>query len=415
MKRRIHIDELKLGMRVVELDRPWLDSPFLFQGFTVNTLDELNQVRRLCEYVFVEDDAPAEAAETAARRAEAGARVQVRAEPVAAAGGGDAVALEQELDTARGVYKSALDGVRTVTRALRSGHMFSSETVRRTVEDIVASVLRNSSALLWFAQLKSRRGYAALHAINVAVYAVALGRHLGLPEPALVELGVGALLHDVGKLRLPPALLTKRGPLSAAERRALERHPVLGFRLLEHAPEIPRSALLVALQHHEACDGSGYPRGIGGGRIHEYARIVAVVDRYDNLTSDRPQHDGVSPQSAVKSLYELRGGVLDEGLVDAFIQFLGLYPVGSLVELSSGEVGIVIGSNPRQRLRPKVLIVMNERKERALPLRVVDLQHTRRLRSGGAYGIRRALDPHSYGLDLNPYIQGYKARSLGGV
>lgn len=411
MKRRIHIDELKLGMRVVELDRPWLDSPFLFQGFTVNTVDELNQVRQLCEYVFIEDDAPV--AEAAGSRAHSnpGARIEVRADPVAGAGG-EAVALEQELDTARGVYKSALEGVRVMARDLRSGRMFSSETVRRTVEGIVSSVLRNSSALLWFAQLQSREGYAALHAINVAVYAVALGRHLGLPEPALVELGVGALLHDVGKLKLPPALLAKTGRLSAAERQALERHPVLGFRLLEHAPDIPRSALLVALQHHEACDGSGYPRGISAGRIHEYARIVAVVDRYDNLTSDRPQRDGVSPQSAVKTLYELRGRVLDEGLVDAFIQFLGLYPVGSLVELSSGEVGIVIGSNPRQRLRPKVLIVMNERKERALPMRIVDLQRTRRLHGGGAYDIRRALDPHSYGMDLNPYIKGYKARSL---
>lgn len=413
MKRRIHVSDLTLGMRVVELDRAWLDSPFLFQGFTVSSVDELSQVRQLCDYVFVEDaSAPAKpAAKAPVREAGAAASLATAADLVTRSRPAG-TSLERELETARMVFKRAVDCTREVFQDARAGRAFDARGTQDAVREIVASALRNSSALLWYAQLQSREGYNALHAVKAAVYAAALGGHLGYPEDTLVELGIGALLHDIGKLKLPAELLQKSGSLTPAERALMQKHTAFGFRLLEHTPDLPRSALLVALQHHENVDGSGYPKGCLAERTHQFSRLVAVVDRYVGMTSDRPQRDGVSPEQAVKTLYELRGTELDEKFVDAFIQLLGVYPVGSMVELSSGEVGIVIGNSPKQRLRPKVLVILNERKEKALPLRIVDLQQIRTYGTGAPYDIRRALDPHSYGMDLNPYIKGYKSRAL---
>ena len=419
MKRRIHVGDLTIGMRVVQLDREWLDSPFLFQGFTVSSVDELSQVRQLCEYVFVDEEekSAATVSRPAASRSSRPSAVVThqRIEREATQRRPKQTSLEQELDTARGVYKQAVEQTREVFHDARTGRMFDAGGARETVRGIVSSALRNSSALLWYAQLQSREGYTVLHAINAAVYAAALGSHLGYPEETLIELSIGALLHDIGKLKLPAELLQKAGPLTPAERALMQKHTTYGFRLLEHTPDLPRSALLVALQHHENCDGGGYPKGCLADRTHSFSRLVAVIDRYVGLTSDRPQREGMSPQAAVKTLYEMRGTALDAQFVDAFIQLLGVYPVGSVVELSSGEVGIVIGSNAAQRLRPKVLIILNERKEKALPLRIVDLQQIRTFGLDEPYDIRRALDPHSYGMDLNPYIKGYRSRALSVV
>lgn len=399
-------------MHVVELDRPWLETPFLFQGFTVRSAEEITQLRRLCDHVLVDDVAPSATPKAVARAGKPARKATSEPVPprriIGARDYGPELSLEAELGPAKLAYRGALQQVHRIFGDARGARLFDTTPARKAVREMVESVLRNPSAMLWFAQLQNREGYTALHSVNVAVYALALGRHLGFPEQALTELGLAALLHDVGKLGVAREILHKQGPLSERELEAVRRHTVLGFEALRASNDLPQSVMTVALQHHEALDGSGYPEGLRGNQIEYFARLVAVVDRYDAMTSDRYHRDGVSPQEALKTLYELRHGVLDPELVSEFIRCMGVYPVGSLVELSSGEVGIVIGANLLKRLRPKVLLIMNRAKKPQLPERIVDLGHSSR----ESLSVSRALNPHTYGIDLNPHIQGYRVGIL---
>jgi putative nucleotidyltransferase with HDIG domain len=415
LRTRVSAQDLKIGMHVVELDRPWLDSPFLFQGFTISNLEELNQLRQLCEYVIVDQEgAEAPTPPTPTRRAPP-PRLG-RFEEVERARGTkvyrSSATLEDELERAKDSYREALTRVHQVFSDTRHGQMFDIKATRQAVQTIVESVLRNPSALVWFAQLQNRESYTALHCVNVSVYAVTLGRHMGLPPNHLQELGLGGLLHDIGKLRIPKEILSKSERLTPAEAAKMKLHTTLGYEMLSQIDDMPASVLSMALRHHEAVNGQGYPGGLKGDQIDYYSRIIAVVDRYDALTSDRYYRDGVSPQDAIKVLYELRGDVLDESLVNGFIQCLGVFPVGTVVELTSGEVGIVISSNQQRRLRPKLMLILDEEKRPKLPVKVVDLAHATTDIDGQPYAVLRTLDPHSFGLNLNRYIHEYKSRSL---
>jgi putative nucleotidyltransferase with HDIG domain len=424
LKTRVSAQDLKIGMHVVELDRPWLDSPFLFQGFTIKTLEELNQLRQLCEYVFVSEMAatgefrrPGVGATLPVEKGEQPARPRLGTfEEVKRAQGTKVyhttAPFEEEIERAKDSYRGALARMHQVFDDVRTGRMFDIKTTRLAVRSIVESVLRNPSALVWFAQLQNREAYTALHCVNVSIYAVTLGRHLGLPPQNLLELGLGGLLHDIGKLRIPTEILRKPGRLTEAEFAKMKMHTTLGYEMLSQVDGLPPSVLSMALRHHEARNGQGYPGGLKAEEIDYYSRIIAVVDRYDALTSDRYYRDGVSPQDAIKVLYELRSDVLEEDLVNGFIQCLGVYPVGTVVELTSGEVGIVISSNAQRRLRPKVMLILDEQKRPKLPVKVVDLAHAQTDAQGDVYAVLRTLDPHSFGLNLNRYIHEYKARSL---
>jgi putative nucleotidyltransferase with HDIG domain len=413
-RRRIHSNDIRLGMHVVELDRPWLETPFLFQGFTVRNLEEITQLRRLCDYVLIDDTAPAEHPKRAAPNARSSpsepalTKSTASRRIVGARDYGPELNLEAELEPAKLAYRSALQRVHRLFDDSRSGRLFDSTAARQSVHAVVKSVIRNPSALLWFAQLQKREGYIALHSVNVTVYAVALGRHLGFPEDALTELGLAALLHDVGKLQVPSELLNKAGRLTPEETERVRHHALLGAQALETLIDLPQSVVTVALRHHEALDGSGYPGGSKGDEIDYFSRLVGIVDRYDALTSDRCYRDAVSPQEALKILYKLRDRVLDAELVSQFIRCMGVYPVGTLVELSSGEVGMVIGNNLQRRLRPKVLITLNDSKRPQLPERIVDLAHARQ----ETLAVTRALNPHSYGIDPNWHIQRYRSGGL---
>jgi putative nucleotidyltransferase with HDIG domain len=195
------------------------------------------------------------------------------------------------------------------------------------------------------------------HSVNVALFSLTLGIHLGLEEEELIELGIGALLHDVGKLKIPGAVLRKPGRLSDDEFEVIKQHTSLGFELLREIPDITTATALIALNHHERVDGSGYPRGLKGDEIHTYGRIVSVADVYEALTANRVYRSGYLPHQAFEFLLGAGGTQFDESVVQAFVQTIAIYPVGVTLQLSNGQRCVVVRTQPRQTHRPVVRVL----------------------------------------------------------
>jgi HD-GYP domain-containing protein (c-di-GMP phosphodiesterase class II) len=282
---------------------------------------------------------------------------------------------------------------------------------KKLVAGLVGSIVRNPDALTWMTQLKSKDAYTAEHSLNVCILTLTFARHLGMDEVTMKEIGLGGFMHDIGKLRVPLDILNKPGKLTEGEFELMKKHPTYGRDLLNRSGGVPSSTIDIAFSHHERAVGQGYPRGIQGEAISRFARIVAIVDVYDAISSDRIYHRGLSPQDSMKRLYEWRNGSLDGELVEQFIQALGVYPLGSVVELNSGELAIVLSTDPKSRLQPKVLIATNAEKQLALPHRIVDLT-TETRRVGGGLAIRRVARPGDYDFDIGMIVKDHR-RLLG--
>lgn len=353
-------------MYVARLDRPWLESPFLFQGFAIESEAELEQLRALCRYVYVE-----EGGRQAAAPLRHAVTVPTPKAPAPAAPDTDAVrkalrkAVKARLSTRR-----YLNGV---MQDVRLGRSVSTADARAVVGELVESVAANLSAALWLTNLKRKDEYTSIHSLNVCVLSVAFACHLRLPRERIETIGLGALLHDVGKMRTPQALLNKPGRLSSEEFEVLRRHPVDGFEIVSAAGGVPRQALEIIRHHHERLDGRGYPDGLRGEEIGRHVLITAIADIYDAVTSDRAYHRAISPHDGLKVLYRMADGGLGKELVEEFIRCIGIYPVGSVVRLGSGVLAQVVSSRAEERLRPVVSLLRDAGGEPILPRRVVDL------------------------------------------
>ena len=278
----------------------------------------------------------------------------------------DTVSFEEELREARKVRGEAEDLVRVFMDRVRIDGDIMPDRVNQTVGKMVESVLRNQDALASLSRLKNRDDYTFGHCVNVCILSLAIGRHMGLGEGPLNELGVGALLHDIGKMLVPEEILKKPGPLTSAELKEMQKHTSLGGELLYKTREISEASRAVAMHHHEKYDGSGYCDRLSGMGIHIYARIGAVADVYDAMTSDRVYQKGMSAEVALRRLYQFKGVHFDPLLVDRIIKCLGIYPIGTLVELNTGEVAVVSMTNHADPLKPRVLMLY-DRSKRRLP------------------------------------------------
>ncbi|NNG14687.1 MAG: HD-GYP domain-containing protein [Gammaproteobacteria bacterium] len=270
---------------------------------------------------------------------------------------------------------------------------------------MVDSIVRNPDAMQWLTNLRKRDEYTAIHSMNVCIFALSFGRYLGLGDAELNELGIGALLHDIGKMRMPLEILNKEGRLSDEEYDIVRQHAQHGYEILQQTPGLPPSALEVAYSHHERKKGNGYPRGLTNDQIPLFAKMVAIVDIYDAITSDRAYHHGMNTMDALKNMFEWREHELDSDLVERFISCLGIYPIGSLVELNTDEVGIVISVAQGRRLTPMVMLVRNAEKKTMLPPKTIDLSGFMRGKSEQPVEILKVLEPNAYGIDVREYIQ----------
>lgn len=299
----------------------------------------------------------------------------------------DSVAFEEELVEAKDIRNEAEGLVRDFMGRVRIDGEIQPDKVNSTVGRMVESVFKNQDALASLSRLKSRDDYTFAHCVNVCILSLALGRHMGFSEGELNELGTGAILHDIGKMLVPEDILKKPGRLTDDELSLMQRHTALGGEILGRTREISDAARSVPLHHHEKYDGTGYLDRLEGKGIHIYARIAAVADVYDAMTSDRVYQKGMHPEVAIRRMYQLRGVNFEPELVERLIKCLGIYPIGTFVQLNTGEMAVVRMPNHTDPLKPKVLMLYDSTRRR-LP-RPVDID----LKTDGERWITASKDP----------------------
>ena len=407
---KVEVERLRIGMYVAELDRPWLESPFLFQGFPIRNDDELQQLRETCLFVYIDTEKSIEwqpaGASTSNRKPGREVRFATqglnRKTPRRKIEYKDKEPFTQTLPEAIMLHSAAKDYIGSVLEDVRLGNSIDTGTARELADRLAENIVKNENALVWLTQLKNRDEYTSMHSINVCVLSLFFGRFLGLEEEALGHLGLGALLHDVGKMKVPNEILNKPGRLDSGEKVIMNRHPELGHAILKQHDELHPAVMEIALSHHERYDGSGYPRGLKGKALNQYALIVSIIDFYDAVTSDRAYHIGISPHEALNMMYAEAAKSFPKELVESFIQCLGIYPIGSLVELESGEVGVVMTVNRQQRLNPILTVVLDGNKQPLPQSKMMNLDLL--VRNNTPKRIKTILQSNAYGIDVRQLI-----------
>jgi HD-GYP domain-containing protein (c-di-GMP phosphodiesterase class II) len=383
MKKRVPVGELKFGMYVAELDRPWTDTPFLFQGFVLDSRKQLDTLKKYCATVMVD--------------------AERSALPVAPQSGrtayAETVSVEREAGPARVLYGSSRTMMRDVLSSVKIGRTLDAKRVRSAVTTMTESVLRNPDAMLLLSQLRKKGEYNESHALDVSIYMITFGRFLELELGQIEFLGYLGLLQDVGKLRLPKELLEKRGRLSAEEFALAKLHVNYSTEILRATPGLPDDLPRVAALHHERHDGSGYPGKLRGGEIGMLGSIAAIVDTFDALTVRRPHADPVSPSAAISMLFKWRGVFFDAYLVEQFIRCIGIFPVGSLVNLNTGEIAVVIAQNTARRLQPRVMAIRDAAGDPMQPHKLLDLSRSPKASANEPYRILGTLEFGSVPFD----------------
>ncbi len=406
-KIRVYTSDLQLGMYIAELDRPWTDTPFMFQGFILRKESEIETLRGYCDYVYVdEEQSQADvAAKLTLLRPVTGE--EERADAARASGKSDfsEAVFRSSLTRSHAVYRDARCWIDQMLEDSRLGTSIDTDQARALVTQLADEVIRNPDALIWLTYLKSRDEYTATHCMNVCILALTFGRCLGLDETALHQLGLGALLHDLGKMQIPGEVLNKPGRLTEEEFAIIKKHPGLGFAMLRDDKNLDKASLHIVLHHHERLDGRGYPRGLGEKKIPLLTRISSIVDVYDAITSDRCYHDGIAPAQALENLFKWASGNFDVALLERFIKCIGIYPIGSVVRLSSGEVGIIVASDECNRLKPILLIVQNAEGKPVAPRRLINMASASWEKGGGGPSIEQVLEPKDVGVDIKAVLQ----------
>jgi HD-GYP domain-containing protein (c-di-GMP phosphodiesterase class II) len=385
------VDALAPGMYVAELDRPWLGTPFLLQGFHVRSEADIGALREYCRSVWVDPER---------LNREAYGRHCAALAPRRPREYRDTVTIRREMPAARVGMESAHEAIASVFEKLRAGGTLDVETMSQAVEPLVESVLRNKDALAALIRIRRKDDYSYAHSLAVAVWSTLLGRHLALDRETLEALALGSALIDVGKVRIDEGLLTKRVDLDETELASVREH--LGHSIeIVGAAGVAGAVMDVVRFHHERHDGSGYAEGRTGTSIPLLARVAGIADSYDAMISPRPYKRARSSFEAMQELADLKDVAYQGELVEQFMQAVGLFPTGSLVELSTGEVGIVAAQNPSRRLKPKVMLVLDVEKRRSNQFTIVDLMATQA--GSGPIWITKEHPPGAFGIDAEEF------------
>ncbi|WP_404361961.1 HD-GYP domain-containing protein [Marinobacter sp.] len=398
VEKEIPAADVQLGMHVTRLDRPWTETDFPLQGFIVRSLDDIDAIREQCQTVFIEGRVSYR--ERLARKL---GMKKATPEVVPQVTYINKIAFGDELGHAMETFHQCRNLAKNILQTVRLGRVIDLNEVRPVVKGVVASILRNHSALLWLTQIRHKDEYTAEHSMNVCVLSAAFGKHLGLEQSELESLALCGLLHDIGKIKVDDSVLNKPGAFTPAEFEHMKMHPVFGRQILMSVKGIEMVAIDVAHSHHERMDGKGYPRGLEQHQIPWFAKIVGIVDAYDAITGNRVYDSAKSSRQALDIIYKCRGVQFDDELSLEFIRFTGIYPPGSLIELSSGEIGLILESCPANRLRPRVLVVRNAEKE-VCREKILDLMALH-VDDGTAITVLREWPNGSFGVDLNRYLE----------
>jgi len=387
------VDKLEFGMYVAELDRPWEGTPFMFQGFVLSTRTQLDALKKFCKKVYI-DPEKAEAVEepaAAAGKAKPPSVLTTIKEKVTYV---EKAPVVTEMPAARAATQKTATVLKDIFTSLQAGKALDAPRVKEAVTSMTDSVVRNPDAMMLLSRLKEQSAHSLDRALGVSIYMITFGRFLSLPREQLDLLGMLGLLQDVGKMKLPAELLAREGSLTTEEMDTCKGHVVHSVAILKDTTGIPPELPGLSALHHERYDGSGYPHGLRASQIGLFGGIAALVDCFDAITQRRPYGVAVAPSNALDMLYKSRDVHFDGGLVEQFIQCIGIYPVGALVELYTGEIGIVIAQNPSMRLMPRVLAALDSAKRPIKPPQVIDRAKIKRTLERGSVPI----DPSEFFL-----------------
>ena len=431
LKRKIEVSGLRVGMYVSELDRPWLETPFLFQGFFIRSKNEIDELREHCEFVYIDLEQSliaandAQAAKPAQPTQSSGSQERVKrgfwqwllqlfgrkqtppvtAPPKPGEFYKDTVSVADELAVAKNIHSGSLQRLVDVLNSVRQGATLRVPDLEVVVDGMVDSVLRNSTAMALLVRMQESDDYTHAHSLASSMWALIFGRHLGLDRESLKLLGLGGLLLDVGKTKLPQELLQSTEPLNDAEMRHVRSHVQLGVDLLRAAESIDPRVLDMVATHHERYDGSGYPNGLKGNQIPVFGRVGGIVDSYAAMTSDRPYASAMSSYDAMREFKSLADKSFQSELIEQFIQAIGIFPAGTLVELSTDQIAVVLKEHRTSRLLPEVAVILDADGSKLDDFRIIDLgdQPEEQLSSSGIW-IKRGLSPGEFDINLEDYF-----------
>ena len=401
---RVAVRGLVVGMFVSRLDRAWIGTPFPLEGLLLTSEEEVATIQRICTFVYIDTTR--------------GKSPDLRFVEFGAAPASESFSAQDEIAALRtttwvvksdfnqelkvaGVAHGVLEsGIKEVMTDLTEGRHLDLHKLNDGVDAMVDSILRNPSAFAWLKEMKQLDHYSYHHTLGCAIWAASFGRHLGLEREELQKLSLAGLLIDVGKVRLPVDLLLKTGPLDENEIALTRRHVEYSLEIMQNAEGVTPQIIEIIATHHERHNGSGYPRGLSGNQIPIYGRIMGLVDSYDAMTAKRPYATSRSPHKAVAELYENRGSLFQAELVEQFIQTSGIYPIGTLVELTDGQVGVITAVHSLKRLRPSVMLLLNKDKQPLSNFLTLDLGLVELDAQGLPLGVKGGLPSGAHGIDI---------------
>ena len=390
-KKIVPVDQLSAGVYISELDRPWIETPFMFQGFILSSQAQYEALKKYCKYVVIDTE---KGPDITGRPFTGGPKRETVLETIKNKVTYEEKAeIKQELTVARQAHVNTTNVMKDVFGSIQAGKALDAPRVIEAVSSVTDSVVRNPDAMMLLTKMKEQSEDTLDRALGVSIYMTTFGRFLHLPREQLDLLGMLGLLQDVGKLRLPPELLNKKDALSEIELKVCRSHIRHSVAILSKTPGLPPDLPRLASLHHERYDGSGYPAALKADQIGLFGGIAGLVDCFDALTGPRPYGNAIAPSEALNMLYHSRDALFDGPLVEQFIQCIGIYPVGGMVELHSGEIGIVIARNEMTRLFPRVMVILDFHGKPLKPTKIIEKA-----------GIKRTLAKGSVDVDLSEYF-----------
>ena len=384
MLKKIGVDHLRLGMHIHELCGSWMEHPFWRTRFVLDDADDIRRIRESGISELWIDTSKGLDASVGEARAETHSEIEVAAEvertlerSAERRAPPRQVPMVEEVRRAAKICIGSKKAVVSMFNEARMGKTVSSEAAGELVDEISSSVMRNPGALISLARLKTADDYTYMHSVAVCALMVALARQLGQDEATTRELGMAGLLHDLGKALMPMDVMNKPGKLTDEEFAIIKSHPEAGHKMLLEGSGVGEIPLDVVLHHHEKMDGSGYPKRFKADQISLYAKMGAVCDVYDAITSNRPYKAGWDPAESIRKMAEWCNGHFDERVFQAFVKCLGIYPIGALVRLASGRLGVVIEQSEHSLLTPIVKVFFSTKARTHIAPEIVDLSHPR--------------------------------------
>jgi putative nucleotidyltransferase with HDIG domain len=378
--KKIPVELVRPGMFIHELCGSWMDHPFWKTRFALKSDEDLEQLRHsTVQEVWIDTgrgadvDPGANYTDAAEAEHDAESVLMEGASATAVRRPESPTTYDVEIARARGVCQKARKEVVRMFGDVRMGQAIDTESAEQVVDAIQSSIERNASALLSIVRLKEKNAYTYMHSVSVCALMTALATQLGMGDADRRKAGMAGLLHDIGKIGIPDSILDKPGKLTDEEFELVRSHPRIGHEYLARAPAVDPVVLDVALHHHERTDGRGYPDALPIHRISVFARMGAVCDVYDAITSDRPYKAGWDPAESLRKMAEWQKGQFDEDVFKAFVKTVGIYPIGSVVRLDSGLIGVVCEHNAQQLLRPMVRVFYCARRREPVKIERIDV------------------------------------------